>query len=314
MGSPRERNGVFISYRREETAPYAGRLYDRLSDHFGEDRVFMDVDSIGVGVDFTRAVVEAIAGCNILLALIGRRWIAVADARGKRRIDNLDDYVRLEIETALQRDIWVVPVLVDGAALPQADDLPPSLRPLVRHQAIELSHTGFRSEITRLIAAVADALEAGSGRSAAPKASSRGAVGQQTGWQLMLLEDKVFTKTFRLSSGVETHHIIIKFGTIRGTVEVDGQIEVSEVSHTPMQIVRLKALSATLGCNVTIQYETTWDKKTNTAQRYAGEARLPYLKRALGPTFNDTFKRRPAVNLLILTIGDQVVRYQSGSR
>lgn len=314
MGSPREGGGIFISYRREDTAPYAGRLYDRLSDRFGEDRVFMDVDSIGVGVDFTRAVVEAIAGCNILLALIGQRWIAIVDAKRKRRIDDPGDYVRLEIETALRRDISVVPVLVDGAALPRADDLPPSLQPLVRHQAIELSHTGFRSEITRLIAAVAGALEAGPVRPAAPKMSSRGAVGQQTGWQLMLLEDKIFTKTFRLSSGVETHHISLKFGAIRHTVEVDGQIEVSETSHTPMETYRLEALSATLGCNVTLQYETTWDKRPNTAQRYAGEARLQYLKRALGPQFNDTFRHRPAVNLLILTVGAQVVRYQSGGR
>jgi hypothetical protein len=311
MGSPRER-GVFISYRREETAPYAGRLYDRLSDRFGEDNVFMDVDSIAVGADFTGAVAEAMSRCNILLALIGRRWIAVTDSKGKRRIDNPGDFVRFEIETALQRDIWVVPVLVDGAALPPADDLPPSLRPLVRRQAIELSHTGFRSEVTRMIAAVADALEVGPGRSAAPKTSSRGAATQQGRWRLELLQDKMFTKIFRLSSDREVHHISIKFGAVKGAIEVDGQLETTTGANTALQRYYLKGLSATLGCNVTLQYETTWDKDTSTPQRYAGEASLPYLKRMLEPA--NAFFRRPVVNLLILIVGDQVVRYQSGSK
>jgi hypothetical protein len=168
MSTLRGRGGIFISYRREETAGYAGRLYDRLSDRFGEDRVFMDVDSIAIGVDFTRAVIEAVSACNILLALIGQDWSAITDSEGKRRIDNPDDFVRVEIETALQRDIRVVPVLVDGAVLPQADDLPPSLRPLTRRQALKLSHAGFRSEISRLVAEVDKVLEAEPDRFAEP--------------------------------------------------------------------------------------------------------------------------------------------------
>jgi hypothetical protein len=166
VSSVRGRGGIFISYRREETAANAGRLYDRLSERFGEDHVFMDVDSIDIGVDFARAVIEAVVRCNILLALIGRDWSAVTDSKGKRRIDDPDDFVRIEIETALQRDIRVVPVLVDGAALPQANDLPPSLQPLIRRQALELSHAGFRSEISRLVAAVDEVIEAEPGRSA----------------------------------------------------------------------------------------------------------------------------------------------------
>jgi len=312
MGSLRGRGGVFISYRREETAPYAGRLSDRLSDRFGEDRIFMDVDSIAIGADFTSAIAEAMSKCNIMLALIGRRWIAITDGKGKRRIDNPGDFVRVEIETALQRDIRVVPVLVDGAVLPRADDLPPSLRPLVRHQAIELTHTSFRSEVARLITAVAEALEAGPSRPATPRTPTGGPVTQPGRWQLALVEDKAFTKTFRLSSGVETHNIIVKFGATRHTIEADGQIEVSATSHTPMQIFRLEALSAALGCSVTIQHETTWDNNASTPQRYAGEARLPYLKRSLDPLSN--FFKRPVVNVLILTVGDQVIRYEAGTR
>jgi hypothetical protein len=158
MSSLQGRGGIFISYRREESAANAGRLYDRLSDRFGEGRVFMDVDSIAIGTDFTEAVIGAVSGCDILLALIGRDWLTITDSTGERRIDNPEDWVRLEIETARQRDIRVVPVLVDGAALPRAADLPPSLRALVRRQALALTHAGFRFEVTRLIAAVEDVL------------------------------------------------------------------------------------------------------------------------------------------------------------
>ena len=98
-----------------------------------------------------------------MLALIGRHWSAVTDVKGVRRIDYRQDWVRVEIETALQRNIRVVPVLVDGAALPQAADLPPSLPPLVQRQAFALSLTGFRSDVSRLIAAVDEVLEAGLG-------------------------------------------------------------------------------------------------------------------------------------------------------
>ena len=162
MGSPGG-GGIFISYRREDTGPQAGRLYDHLINRFGEDRIFMDIDSISVGTDFTGAIAEAVSGCAILLALIGRHWSAVTDVKGVRRIDYPQDWVRVEIETALKRNIRVVPVLVDGAALPQAAVLPPSLRPLVQRQALVLSHTGFRSEVSRLIAAVDEVLEAGQG-------------------------------------------------------------------------------------------------------------------------------------------------------
>jgi TIR domain len=302
------RGGVFISYRREETASYAGRLYDRLGDRFGEDSVFMDINSIAVGVDFTTTIAGAMSRCNILFVLIGQRWIAITDGKGKRRIDIPGDFVRIEIEAALQRDVWVVPVLVDGAVLPRADDLPRSLRPLIRHQALELSHAGFRSEVVPLIAAVAQALEAGPGRSAAPKIPSRGAVTQQGRWQLELLKDTIFTKTFRLSSGSEVHDITYKTGATKGAIEVDGKLEVTLTGpDSPLKPFHLKALSTTLGCDVTIQCTSTWNFLTTT--RFKGEARLPYAKRTFGPIF-----KPPRIDLLILTIGDQVVRYEFGTR
>jgi hypothetical protein len=133
----------------------------------------MDIDSIAIGADFTKAVIEAVSACDIVLALIGPHWSAITDIKGVRRIDYPQDWVRAEIETALRRDIRVVPVLVDGAVMPQSTDLPPSLQPLIRCQALELSHTGFRSQASRLIAAVDAVFEAGQGRSAEAKAIGR---------------------------------------------------------------------------------------------------------------------------------------------
>jgi hypothetical protein len=256
MSPLRGQGGIFISYRREETAPYAGRLYDHLGEHFGEDNVFMDIDTIPLGSDFAEAVREAVSRCNILLALIGRNWSAVTDVKGIRRIDYPYDFVRVEIETALQRNIRVVPVLVDGASLPQADDLPSSLRPLVRRQALELSHTGFRSEVSRLIAAIDEVLETRPGWSAEPSATaSRDAVVQQGIWQLKLLSDEPFKKTFRLVSGSELHDITLKFGAIRGAIEVDGQLIVRRLGFNPMKPYPLRTLSSALGYDVTMQYE-----------------------------------------------------------
>jgi hypothetical protein len=149
MSSLKGLGGIFICYRRADTAGEAGRLYDRLSARFGEDRVFRDVETIPLG-DFTEKVIGDLSKCNIVLALIGRRWSTITDSKG-RRIDNPDDPVRIEIETALQLGIQIVPVLVDGAMLPRADDLPTTMRPLIRYQTHELNNTSFHPDATRLI-------------------------------------------------------------------------------------------------------------------------------------------------------------------
>jgi TIR domain len=145
-----EPQGIFISYRREQTAAHAGRLYDRLSEAFGEDVVFMDVDSIGVGLDFTRVLDEAVSSCNVMLVVIGPGWAEIADQRG-RRLDDPTDFVRQELEAGLRREIRVVPVLVHGAALPPPEELPEVLRPLVRRQAFLLPDESFRSQAQVLV-------------------------------------------------------------------------------------------------------------------------------------------------------------------
>jgi hypothetical protein len=154
MNSGARRGGIFISYRRDESSYLAGRLHDRLVDRFGEAQVFMDVDSLAFGSDFTQVITESVARCAILLVLIGREWAAVTDGRGRRRIDDPDDFVRMEIEAALVRDIRVVPVLVDGAVMPRGSDLPPILTQLARRQALELNPSRYETDIARLIKTV----------------------------------------------------------------------------------------------------------------------------------------------------------------
>ena len=141
---------IFISYRRDDSSANAGRLYDRLADAFGAENIFMDVDSISFGLDFAEAIGRAVASCDVLLAIIGPEWLTISE-RGRRRLDDPDDFVRLEIEAALERNVRVVPVLVDEAELPSREELPESLQALVRRQTLRLTHDQFRIETQRLI-------------------------------------------------------------------------------------------------------------------------------------------------------------------
>jgi TIR domain len=142
---------IFISYRREETAYPAGWLYDRLASRFGSNQVFKDVDSIQLGDDFVEVITSAVGSCDVLLALIGDEWLTITDEHGRRRLDNSDDFVRVEIEAALTREVRVIPILVDGARMPRVDELPDSLAKLVRRQALELSPARFDFDTSRLL-------------------------------------------------------------------------------------------------------------------------------------------------------------------
>jgi hypothetical protein len=156
--SPPAAGRIFISYRREETAYAAGWLFDRLADEFGGEQLFKDVDSIELGDDFVEVITAAVGSCDVLLALIGDRWLTILDEDGGRRLDNPDDFVRLEIEAALAREVRVIPILVDGARMPRADELPPSMAKLVRRQALELSPSRFKSDTSRLLTVLANTL------------------------------------------------------------------------------------------------------------------------------------------------------------
>jgi hypothetical protein len=157
----------FISYRRADGSASAGRIYDHLVQGFGEAQVFMDVDAIEPGQDFVESIHQAVGSCAALIAVIGKNWFG-AQADGSRRLDEPEDFVHLEIAAALERGIRVIPVLVDGAAMPKSTELPVALQGLARRQALTLSHPSFRSDIQKL----ARALEKMEASTTAPIAAS----------------------------------------------------------------------------------------------------------------------------------------------
>lgn len=142
--------GVFISYRRQDSAGHAGRLFDRLLARFGPDRVFMDVAGIEAGTDFVEAIEQAVGSCDVLLAVIGKEWLDSRHKDGSRRLDDPHDFVRLEIGAALKRKVRVVPLLVEGGAMPSAEDLPEELKSLARRQAVELRDNRWDADVQDL--------------------------------------------------------------------------------------------------------------------------------------------------------------------
>jgi TIR domain len=139
--------GVFISYRREDASGQAGRLYDRLVAKYGLDRVFRDIDAIKPGTRFDQKIDEAVGNCNALVAVIGRDWLSARDRSGARRLDNPRDWVRLEIAAALEKEVLVIPVLVEDAMMPSEEDLPDPLKPLSYIEALELTERHWNSDV-----------------------------------------------------------------------------------------------------------------------------------------------------------------------
>jgi hypothetical protein len=144
---------IFINYRREDSAGYAGRLYDSLTNEFGESHVFIDIDTIRLGSDFTEELDRALSQSDVCLAVIGPSWLSAAD-RGGRRLDHPDDFVRKELEGVLERDVTLIPVLVHGAEMPSTTELPSSLHRLAFKQALELSDRRWRSDVGQLVGAL----------------------------------------------------------------------------------------------------------------------------------------------------------------
>ena len=147
-------DGIFINYRRDDSAPYAGRLYDHLRRSFPGQKVFMDIDAIDPGEDFVDAINRTLESSRVVLAVIGRTWTAATDETGRRRLDSPDDYVVRELSAALASQARVIPVLVGGAAMPRTDALPVPLAALARRNAIEVSDSRFSFDADRLVAAI----------------------------------------------------------------------------------------------------------------------------------------------------------------
>jgi len=145
---------LFVSYRRDDSAGFAGRLTDALEQRLGAGSVFRDVDDITPGADFEHAIEHGLHQVQAVLVLIGPGWLS-ASLDGQRRLDRADDYVRREIEGALASGKPVVPVLVGGAAMPTADALPASIRGLAKHHALSLGDASWSADLQRLLAVLA---------------------------------------------------------------------------------------------------------------------------------------------------------------
>jgi len=145
---------IFFSYRRNDSQGEAGRLFDDLVKRFGEDMVFMDVAGIEAGRDFRKAIEESVSKCGVLLVVMGPHWLDAKDESGARRLDDPGDFVRIETASALRRDIPVIPVLVHGAEMPRAEQLPENLKDLAYRNCIELTHVRWKSDTQLLIEAL----------------------------------------------------------------------------------------------------------------------------------------------------------------
>lgn len=164
---------IFINYRRSDAEGEAGRLFDELTLQLGSDAVFMDVAAIEPGRDFRKAIDQSVADCSVLLAMIGREWLAAHDPSGQRRLDDPNDFVRIEVASALRRDIPVIPVLVRGAKMPRAEDLSEELRELAFRNAVELTHARWKYDVQVLLSAIRPYID---GPAACPPAEQAAAV------------------------------------------------------------------------------------------------------------------------------------------
>ncbi|MBL8352727.1 MAG: toll/interleukin-1 receptor domain-containing protein [Burkholderiaceae bacterium] len=144
---------IFVSYRRDDTAGYARAIADALGQRLGAGRVFIDVDDIAAGQTFDTVIHQAVGGATVLLVLIGRRWLGPREGRGPR-IDDPDDLVRREVASGLAQGLHVVPLLLDGAAMPDAAQLPEVLQPLTRRNALPIDNARFAADLDRLVAAL----------------------------------------------------------------------------------------------------------------------------------------------------------------
>lgn len=146
---------IFINYRRSDSAGHAGRIFDRLSAHFGPAQVFMDTTGdIPAGTPFKSEIAEALAQTTVLLVVLGPTWASTSDDRGPRIMQD-GDWVRVEIEAALERGLSIIPVLVNDARLPTERDVPPSLRPFLGINAITIADRVFAEDVQRLIESIA---------------------------------------------------------------------------------------------------------------------------------------------------------------
>lgn len=213
-------SGVFISYRREDAKHAAGRLVERLSRTIPANQIFLDVDSIEPGIDFKQMLAVKVQACDVLLALIGPGWLISSDGKGARRLDNPNDFVRIEIEAALARDVRVIPVLIDGAEMPKEEDLPEALRPLAFRHAVRLVHESFGSdseELAKALTRIAD-------RKPVAQRLSEASVSQRADWKAQLVSRGPLGFRLNLEKSTEKHtlELDLSTGPVRDRLIIDG--------------------------------------------------------------------------------------------
>ncbi|MDP3224546.1 MAG: toll/interleukin-1 receptor domain-containing protein [Rubrivivax sp.] len=173
---------IFISYRRDDSSGYARALATDLARHWGEEKVFIDVDDIGDGQPFADVISQAVGRSEVLLVLIGPRWMGLREGQPPRLHDS-DDFVRREVATALDRGMQVIPVLLDGARMPADSDLPTPLQALAGRHALELRHSHYAADLERLLSALRQTL--GDGPLSTPLSTPLPAPPRRAGWWLL---------------------------------------------------------------------------------------------------------------------------------
>jgi hypothetical protein len=187
---------IFINYRRDDDAGFTQALYSRLEQAFPSESLFMDVDNIAPGLDFVQVLNDEVARCDVVIAVIGKNWLGATDETGARRLDNPEDFVRIEIESALAQKKRVIPVLVNDARMPRSTELPETMRAFARCNAVRLTHERFRADVAGLIKSLEQVLSEGeAARQAQGETSRREAKAKEKGeaeraWQERLEERK----------------------------------------------------------------------------------------------------------------------------
>ena len=151
LGRPKSTQAIFISYRRDDSLPWAGRLHEHLSRHFGEENVFIDIDAIDPGEDFSDVVHKKVEECGVFVPIIGKNWLSCADKAGHRRLNDPADHLRVEIVTALRQRKLIVPVFVADATMPDRRELPDELAPLATKNGLSVDDLHFAEDVRRLI-------------------------------------------------------------------------------------------------------------------------------------------------------------------
>ncbi|MGE5261695.1 MAG: TIR domain-containing protein [Actinomycetota bacterium] len=172
---------IFINYRRDDDAGFTQALYSRLEQAFSPERLFMDIDNIAPGLDFVQVLNDEVARCDVVIAVVGKNWLSVTDETGARRLDNPEDFVRIELESALAHKKRVIPVLVNDARMPRSTELPEAMRAFARCNAVRLTHERFRADVVGLIKSLEQVLsEAEAARQAGEEEALREAKAKES--------------------------------------------------------------------------------------------------------------------------------------